>query len=88
MPSKPPLLAHSYHRSQVAERFAAELGKPDEAAHWAAVAATVSKLYTQAYLHSEPQPPPVPGLFLRQTSYLGYATPSARLSFCCTPLCL
>eukprot|EP01044_Picomonas_judraskeda_P007125 COSAG03_NODE_748_length_6004_cov_3.279255_4_plen_784_part_00 len=59
---------------RVAERFATLLDKDDEAASWRKAGENMAQVYTRTYLHSDPITAG-PRLFLRQTSYVGYATP-------------
>ena len=62
---------------RVAEKFATVLGKENEASAWRQLGAKLAPVYATTFLHSDPAKPTQPGLFLRQTSYIGYATPCA-----------
>ena len=61
---------------RTAASFAEVLGKSDDAARWRAQIANTSAAYTQEFFHSGGSPAAAAqGLYLRQTSYMGYATP-------------
>ena len=60
---------------RVAERFARLLGKDDEAASWRKVGDAMATIYTKTFLHSDPGKVAAKGLFMRQTGFVGYATP-------------